>query len=131
MPKQKPDYSARFYAWLDGPPMADDDRTHAAAAAYLARIVELLEMDGKRIPNDTGRYGGAAGALIEWTKNEKRNLLRLRARWRRRAAGDDPRWEKYGDRPGRAIVDPTWAEPLAYGEVPPPVRGHHAYDRKD
>ena len=125
-PKTKPDYTARFYAWLEERPMADGQRTPEAARAYLARIVELLGMDGKRLPYDTERYGAAAGAWIEWTDNEKRNLLRLRARWQRRAVGDDRRWTERGEKPGRGEpMTAAWdAEPLQPGEVPPPTKGH-------
>lgn len=128
MPKTKPDYSFRFYAWLGDPPRHDCADPLAAAGRYLERIREALAMDGKRLSNDVSRWGGAAGALIEWTRDERRNLARLADRWARRAAGDDRRWLARGTKPGPAVHPaPEFARPLAPGEQPPPTRGHRNY----
>jgi hypothetical protein len=123
MPKTKPDYSLRFYAWIGATPRHDGPTPMLDAAQHRDRINEAIAMNGRRLPNDTDRYGGAAGALIEWTRDEYRNLLRLRDRWARRAAGNDRRWLVRGEKPGqggRALAD--FARPLAPGEQPPPAR---------
>jgi hypothetical protein len=127
MPKTRADYSFRYYALLGDPPTYDGPAPLEAAARYLERVQEALRLNGRRLPDDVERYGGIAGAVLEWTRDERRNLLRLRDRWMRRAAGEDRRWLTRGERPGPApsVPHPDFARPLGPGEQPPPTRGHH------
>lgn len=53
-----------------------------AAKRYLARIDRMLENSG-------------------WTRSERVQLYRLRAKWRKRADGNDPRFNAVGTRAGR------------------------------
>ena len=57
------------------------------ARAYLAGIQKALEQGG-------------------WTSSERSRLLKLEVKWRRRAEGNDPRFQTAGTRGGRLPPDP-------------------------
>jgi hypothetical protein len=81
--------SAPFYAYLPAAPTTSD---RAAARRHFDAITDLLAVYDEL---------AASGSFPPLSHQHRTNLQRLAHRWRRRAAGDDARWNLAGTRPGR------------------------------
>jgi hypothetical protein len=86
--RRAPDYTAKFYARLPVKPLQAD---RAAAVDYHAAITDVIDQDAALPPGDPAKL----------SRHDRHNLQRLERRWRRRAAGEDPRWMVAGVKPGR------------------------------
>ena len=65
-----------------GPPPVVDPGDHKAASSYVDHIISVTSRGG-------------------WSRVERKTLSQIKARWRLRAQGRDPRFEVVGNRAGR------------------------------
>lgn len=81
--------TAAFYAMLPAKPTSNNPDD---AKAYHLKIYALLERDAMLLP----------GSASKLKRHERANLQRLERRWKKRAAGEDARWNVVGAKAGRA-----------------------------
>lgn len=78
----------------------DPDTNRLRAAEYAARLTEVLDRSLNAEYLDDG--------TAPLTRSEMAYLRRQIEKWKQRAAGMDPRFEKYGTKGGRAAMVRVW-----------------------
>lgn len=96
---------------IDRAAQADREDREAHGWAFRSRYLVIL---GDHPTLGPGDYDGARSYLARvelainhggWTDNERTRLHRLYRVWSRRASGQDPRFNLYGNRPGGLTAD--------------------------
>lgn len=76
---------------LQRTPQSSEAGNTAAAAGFVVFLSSIVEGDRE--------------TFAQLSVSQQRYVYRLREKWQRRAAGKDTRWNEYGSRPGRPVVE--------------------------